>query len=90
MTRGEIMLLLFIVLALDWALEAWRRPQSMPPPSRFIDASAEDKAEPEVDDWHIADLAEAHRAAHASGCREACDRIERVLEDIEPGWRAWA
>lgn len=44
-----------------------------------------------LEDWQLQDLAEAARALEAGrGGREARDRIERVLENVDPGWRTYA
>jgi hypothetical protein len=43
-----------------------------------------------LEEWHITDLAETHRALNAAGLIEARDRLERVLEDIQPAWRLYA
>jgi hypothetical protein len=54
-----------------------------------VDEEEMDEA-PELEDWHITDLAEVHRTLHTAGLLEARNRIERVLEDIEPAWRLYA
>jgi hypothetical protein len=55
-----------------------------------LDAEPEsDEPEDAIEDWHIAELARACRAAHNAGNREVRDLLERVLEDIAPWWRAY-
>lgn len=82
---GVFLVVLPIVLVMLWADPL--RTETEPPQPAEREAQTATEV---IEDWCIADLAEAHREAHAAGNKEVRDRIERVLEEIAPWWRSHA